>query len=285
MVGAADDDGVSAASLPFTMLMLLAEMAVGSLAMVTVFDLRGQVTKGYVKAGALTAVPLAGFAMWTFLVIPQSSEVAGYRLATDWYRPFGILFAVFLSVGVVHAIFALNEDRQRAIQAGVVASVVGAVSMVALALLVAPPAWTPALVVLSVLASTAVLGGALMAMMWGHWYLTSGRLPKEPMEQMSIVVLIALAAQAVFVIVGSVAPPAEVPLSDSLGISLVENPAYWLRVLVGLIFPIGVTWLAFRAARIRGMMSATGLLYIALGAVLAGEVLARGLLFSTGQAV
>ena len=30
-------------------------------------------------------------------------------------------------------------------------------------------------------------------------------------------------------------------------------------------------------------MSATGLLYIALGALLAGEVLARGLLFSTGQ--
>jgi hypothetical protein len=32
-------------------------------------------------------------------------------------------------------------------------------------------------------------------------------------------------------------------------------------------------------------MSATGLLYIALGALLAGEVLARGLLFSTGRAV
>ena len=75
------------------------------------------------------------------------------------------------------------------------------------------------------------------------------------------------------------------PLSDGIGVSLGENPAFWLRVGVGLLFPIGVTWLAFRAAQIRGMMSATGLLYIALGAVLAGEVLARGLLFSTGHAV
>jgi hypothetical protein len=91
--------------------------------------------------------------------------------------------------------------------------------------------------------------------------------------------------QTVLVLIGTFAPAQEVPLSDGLGVSLGANPAFWLRVGVGLLFPIAVTWLAFRAAQIRGMMSATGLLYIALGAVLAGEVLARGLLFSTGHAV
>ena len=75
------------------------------------------------------------------------------------------------------------------------------------------------------------------------------------------------------------------PAADGAGIELLANPAFWLRVGVGLLFPIGVTWLAFKSAQIRGMMSATGLLYIALGAVLAGEVLARGLLFTTGNAV
>ena len=54
---------------------------------------------------------------------------------------------------------------------------------------------------------------------------------------------------------------------------------------VGLVFPLVVTALAWKAATIRGMMSATGLLYIALGLLLAGEVLARGLLFTTGAAV
>ncbi|MDA0815361.1 MAG: hypothetical protein O2924_02150 [Chloroflexi bacterium] len=276
---------MSAASLPYTMLLLLAEMAVGSLVIVTLFDARGQVTKGYVKAGALTIVPLAVFAMWTYLVIPAASDIEGYRLADAWHRPSGILLGIFLAVSVLHMIFALAEDRRRAVQAGTAGSAVGSLAVVALAMLIAPPTWTTLLAVLSVLASTAVLGGALMAMMWGHWYLTSGRLPKEPMEQMALVVLVALVAQSLLVLVGSVAPVREVPLSDGLGVGLVENPAYWLRVVVGLVFPIGVTWLAFQAARIRGMMSATGLLYIALGAVLAGEVLARGLLFSTGQAV
>jgi hypothetical protein len=77
-----------------------------------------------------------------------------------------------------------------------------------------------------------------------------------------------------------------VPLAESaFGVGLGQNPAFWLRVGVGLAFPLAVAFLAWRAARIRGMMSATGLLYIALGAVLAGEVLARGLLFSTGSPV
>jgi hypothetical protein len=125
-----------------------------------------------------------------------------------------------------------------------------------------------------------------MSMMWGHWYLTSGRLPKEPMEQMALLVLAAVAVQAVFVLLGVVAPARQIPLSEgSIGVGLGGNPAFWLRVLVGLVFPAVLAWLAWRTARIRGMMSATGLLYIALGAVLAGEVLARGLLFTTGQAV
>lgn len=276
---------MSAASLPYTVLLLLAELAVGSLAMVVVFDRRGQVTAGYVKASALTLVPLAVFAMWTFLVVSPSADVEGYRLADGWYRPFGALFGAFLAGSIGHMAFALMGERRRSIQVGFVACSFGVVAMVALGLFVAPPTWNPLLAILSVLASTAVLGGALMAMMWGHWYLTSGRLPKEPMEQMSLVVLGALAVQALLVLFGTFLPAREVPLSDGLGVSLGANPAFWLRVGVGLLFPIGVTWLAFRAAQIRGMMSATGLLYVALGAVLAGEVLARGLLFSTGHAV
>lgn len=276
---------MSAASLPYTLLLLLAELAVGSLAMVTVFDARKQVTPGYVKAGALTIVPTAVFAMWTYLAVSPAAEVDGYGLAEGWYRPFGVLFGLFLLASVAHATFSLMEQHRREVVVGAVGSVVGAVAIMALGLYVSPPAWSPVLAVFSVLASAGVLGGSLMAMLWGHWYLTSGRLPKEPMEQMSLVVVAALLVQGVLVLFGAIVSPREVPLSDGLGVELVANPAFWLRVGVGLIFPLGVTWLAFKAAQIRGMMSATGLLYIALGAVLAGEGLARGLMFSTGHVV
>lgn len=276
---------MSAASLPYTVLLLLAEMAVGSLAMVAVFDARRQVTKGYVKAGALTIVPLAVLALWTYLAIGSADQVDGYRLDGTWFRPFGLLFAGFVAASVLHTVLAMLERRPAAVGVAFVGAGIGAASIVALAFLVAPPAWSAAGAVLSLLAGTAVLGASLMAMMWGHWYLTSGRLPKEPMEQMALVVLAALLLQAALVTAGALLPVRETPLSEGFGVGLAQNPAFWLRVVVGLVFPIGVTWLAWRAARIRGMMSATGLLYIALGAVLAGEVLARGLLFSTGAAV
>jgi hypothetical protein len=65
------------------------------------------------------------------------------------------------------------------------------------------------------------------------------------------------------------------------GAHLLQNAAFWLRVGVGLLFPIALAVMAWRSSIERGMMSATGLLYIATGAVLAGEALARGLQLTT----
>ena len=74
--------------------------------------------------------------------------------------------------------------------------------------------------------------------------------------------------------------------SDALlAVSLAENPGFWLRVGIGLIFPIALAYMAYTSSKERSMMSATGLLYIAVGAILAGEALGRGLLFVTGAPV
>ncbi|MGE3856868.1 MAG: hypothetical protein AB7G21_07910 [Dehalococcoidia bacterium] len=276
---------MSAASLPYTVLLLLAELAIGGLAMVTVFDARRQVTAGYVKAGALTVLPLAMLAGWTFLLLARADEVEGYALASRWQWPFGVAFGAFLVATCAHTAAAMLERHRLEVALGAVGSAVGLASLVVLALWLGGPAWSVGGMFLSLVAATAVLGTSLMAMMWGHWYLTSGRLPKEPMEQMSLVVLGAIVLQIVSVGLAIVVAPRAVPLEGGLGLSLVANPAFWLRVAVGLAFPLVVTVLAWKAATIRGMMSATGLLYIALGLLLAGEVLARGLLFTTGAAV
>jgi len=277
---------VNAASLPYTVLLLLIEMAVGGLAVMTVFDARRAVTPGYVKAGALTVFPLAVLALWTWTSLGRADMLDGYAIAARWYRPAGAGIALFAVVSAAHALAALAERHRFAVRLGAAGSAAGVVSLMLLAALLAPPAWSYAGLLLSLLASAMVLGTGLMSMLWGHWYLTSGRLPKEPMEQMALLLVGALAVQVVLVLAGALLPAREVPLSEgALGLPLGRNPAFWLRVGVGLVFPVGVSYLAWRAATIRGMMSATGLLYIALGAILAGEALARGLLFSTGAAV
>ena len=57
----------------------------------------------------------------------------------------------------------------------------------------------------------------------------------------------------------------------------------WLRLLVGLIFPLIVSWAAIQTARSRSMESATGLLYINVGTIAAGTILAAGLYFGAGS--
>jgi hypothetical protein len=277
---------VNASSLPYTVLLLLAELAVGGLAVMTIFDARGAVTRGYIKAGALTVVPLALLAGWTLASISPTDDVGGYSLSEGWFIPARIAVAAFVLLSGAHLVAALREQAALGVRLGIAASIAGVLVLGAVGMMVAPSAWSAWGVVGSIVAAAALLGSALMAMMWGHWYLTSGRLPKEPMEQMSLLVFGAVLVQTVFVLLALLAPAREVPLSESsFGVGLGGNPAFWLRILVGLVFPALLAWLAWRTARIRGMMSATGLLYIALGALLAGEVLARGLLFSTGQAV
>ena len=59
----------------------------------------------------------------------------------------------------------------------------------------------------------------------------------------------------------------------------------WLRLIVGLIFPLIVSWAAVQTARSRSMESATGLLYINIGTIASGTILAAGLYFGAGLLV
>ena len=277
---------MSADSLPYAVLILLAELAAGALAFVVWFDARGMVTRGYVQTGAAIVAPAAALALIVALRLGDAPEIDGYTLRTGalgWTRAALALFAALAGLHLAAA-FAGRDAAARAL--GAAGGAAGAAALAALAALVGGPAWSYAGLLAGMFAAALALGGTLMAMSWGHWYLTNSGLPKEPLERMAQAVLAGLAVQALLVAAAAAAPVRETPLTQgAFGVSLGENPAFWFRVGVGLLFPLALAWLAWRAAAIRGMMSATGLLYIATGAVLAGEVLARGLLFATGAAV
>ncbi len=276
---------MSAASLPYTVLMLLVELAVGSLAVVTLFDGRGMVTRGYVQLGSLLVLPLALLALWSAGALGSDEVIDGYSLQLSWKPWLAAALYALIVLSALHLVAAFVFRGRATVVLGALGSVAGVAVLATLAALVALPTWSYAGMFASMLAAALVLGGALMAMSWGHWYLTNAGLPKEPLEQMTLLVLGALALQLALVLLAAVLPVREVPLSANFDVALGRNPAFWLRVGVGLLFPLLLATLAWRAATIRGMMSATGLLYIALGSVLAGEVLGRGLLFATGAPV
>ncbi|MCC6237368.1 MAG: hypothetical protein IT299_07320 [Dehalococcoidia bacterium] len=276
---------MNVAALPYTLLIMLIELAAGGVAVSTYFDARRMVTRGYVQTGALVNLPLALAGLTIVLTVPATSDVDGYALASGWLLPLRASLLALVASLAAHLVASFALGAGPRVFAGALASASGVASLVCLGGLVSAPTWSLAGSLASLVVGGAVLGGALMAMSWGHWYLTNSGLPKEPLEQMSLLVLGAVIVSGVLTMLGAAMPPRVEPVASSVTVALVANPAFWLRVGVGLVFPVVLATLAWKAAAVRGMMSATGLLYVALGCVLAGELMARGLLFTTGLLV
>ena len=119
------------------------------------------------------------------------------------------------------------------------------------------------------------LGGADGAMLLGHWYLATPKLSPGPLRRASLTVVAAIALQIALVGIvwlrGDLTGTWETALSVALG----------LRIGVGLLMTLIVAAAAWWTAGMN-TQSSTGLLYVALGCVFAGEVSARVIFFLTG---
>jgi hypothetical protein len=141
------------------------------------------------------------------------------------------------------------------------------------------------LLVIELATLSIALGGVWASMVLGHWYLVTPKLPEAPLVRFSRWLLLGLLLQlGLFVVwIGVGAGPAGSPAFAALA-----GPwalFVWLRLLVGLIFPAIVSWAAIQTAKTRSMESATGLLYINVGTIAAGTILAAGLYFGAGLLV
>lgn len=278
--------GVNVAALPYTLLLILVELAVGSLWITVASDLRGGVTRGFVMTMAFCVVVTAGLAYWTALGINVGSDVDGYKLDGDWFGPAkrALLAVIVASVVYMFSVFMGWDPIGRL--AGIAGSVAGIVAITAFAAMLAPPTWGYPGALIALLGGTLALGAVSVSMVWGHWYLTEGSLPAWPLRDLAWVLIGALVFQTIVVLLNMLAPVRIAPTPSSpVDVGIFENPAFYLRVGVGIVFPIILAVLSLRTLPLRAMQSATGLLYICMGAVFAGEVLAKGLMFLTGKPV
>lgn len=277
---------VNVEALPYTLLLILAELAIGSLWVTVASDLRGGVTRGFVMTMALCIAITAGLAYWSASSLNIGPTVDGYRVDDSWFAPArrGILIVLITSVVYMFAVFMGWDPVGRL--AGIAGAIAGAVVVVCFAGMLAPPTWGYPGSLLALAAGTLAMGAVSVSMVWGHWYLTEGSLPAWPLRDLAWILIAALAFQTVIVAVNLVVPVRSVPTpSNPVNVSLFANPMLYLRLAVGIVFPVVLAVLSLRTAQIRAMQSATGLLYICMGAVFAGEVLGKGLMFLTGRPV
>ena len=272
-----------AENLAFINWTVLTGLAVGSFAAVALGRLGTNATRGYLGFMAFCAGLLAVLAVMSDGALPATMTGVGIVLDPAWDGPRRAALWILAACAGAFVVALARDRRAPGIAiAGVAAG--------AAALLFGALAWGGGLVgslllfvQLALLAAST--GGVLAAMILGHWYLVTPKLAEAPLVLFARILAWIVAAQLVagiaWLLVG--AGPAGTPglaaLTGSWALFV------WLRLIVGIVFPLIVSWAAIQTARTRSMESATGLLYINVGTIAAGTILAAGLYFGAGLLV
>lgn len=267
---------------------VLTGLAVGTFAVVLVGRFRTGATRGYLAFSSLCAAGFGFLAWLADTALPASTGgapiTAGSPITPDpgFDPPRQLALAAFALLALAYTVVLARGGRAPVLAGLTIAAGGGAILLGSLGWGGGIPSAIPLLVQLSVLALAT--GGVFATMILGHWYLVTPKLPEAPLVLLARLLFAVVALQvALFVAwmatgVGSGARPFE-PLVGPWAFFV------WLRLLVGLVFPLVVSWAAIQTARTRSMESATGLLYIDVGAIAAGTIVAAGLYFGAGLLV
>ncbi len=272
-----------AESLAFINWTVLTALAVGTFAAVAAGRFRTDATKGYLAFASFSAGVFALLASLADGGLPTLSTDLAARADPAWDVTRRGALLLLAATSIVYGVSLLRGRRAPFLAA--IGLVGGTLALAAGAL-----SWggggLDSLLLFVELATIAIaLGGVWASMVLGHWYLVTPKLPEAPLVRFAQWLLLGLLVQlglfVLWIAVG--AGPEGVPAFAAL-----VGPwalFVWLRLLVGLVFPLIVSWAAIQTARTRSMESATGLLYINVGTIAAGTILAAGLYFGAGLLV
>ena len=271
-------------NLAFVNWTLLTGLALGTYAAVVMLARRTTATPGYLRFATICALGFGVLAWISDGALPASLVDSPVIVDPAWDAPRRaalFLFSALVAVGLVAGRFG-----PRATTAVGWAALVAAAATLVFGALAWGGSGLGAVALLAQLAVvSAAIGGVFAAMILGHWYLVTPKLPESPLILLARVLLAVVGVQVIlfWVWIATGAGPADVaPFSSLTGPWALF---VWLRLIVGLIFPLIVCWASVQTARTRSMESATGLLYINVGSIAAGTILAAGLYFGAGLLV
>jgi hypothetical protein len=263
---------------------VLAGLALGSYAAVVLLRRRSAPTRGYLRFVTACAIGFGVLAWLSDGALPGSLGTSPVVPDPTFDAPRRAALAGFVILAVVA--FAIRGRSSAAADGAAWAALAAG----ALTVLFGALGWGDgpigaAALLLQLAVLFAATGGVFAAMVLGHWYLVTPKLPEAPLILLARALLIVVAIQVGLFVAWTAlgAGPADAPPFSAL---TGEWALFvWLRLIVGLIFPLVVSWAAVQTARTRSMESATGLLYINVGTIAAGTILAAGLYFGAGLLV
>jgi hypothetical protein len=266
---------VALATLPLVLCVLMVELAVGGAFLMWYLDRTEDAPTGFLKLTAFVDAGAIAFAGVLIPALPKDPRTGLDPSALSAFAQVLVVVIVLLVAQLVTSFLPWKSAREAV---GIVAVLAGILDLVLAA--IARPSQSPfdvfALVALPL--GALALGGADAAMLLGHWYLVTPKLSSGPLQKAALVLVGAVGLQIGLVAVAIARGEL------TLNMDLAYVVAAGLRIGVGLFMTLFVALAAWWTARMNTQAS-TGLLYVGLGCVLAGEVSARVLFFLTGAAV
>lgn len=259
---------------------LLVGLALGSFLLAWGLRQTTDATTGFVGTTALIAAVLAALGWGTDSGLPSPDQLA-ITAAPDWDGPRSLALGAFVILSGWAGIATLRGGRAR--WSGLAAVVAGTLTV-----LIGAIGWSggvlDGLPLFVQLMSLSIVGGwSLAGVILAHWYLVTPRISEQPLVLTTRLLTVAISIQLllflVWLAVGSPSGPPFAALTGSQALFV------WLRLIVGILFPLLLSWMAWKTAITRSMESATGLLYIELALVLASTIVGAGLAFSVGLLV
>jgi hypothetical protein len=266
-------------AVPLGFALFLLQLAVGGIVVTAVMDWDGEVGDGFLFLNSVFLAVFGGAGLWLRSALPVE-RLLDHPVDAARLQGEAVAWGVFVVLAVAFAVLLRLGRRGAARGAGTLASVAGVGALAAGAADYTPPGGSFPLLLASLLAGALALGTVWSGMMLGHWYLVTPRLATRPLLRLTAALAAVLVFQGLLLAAQTLGGQAESLLGAPLGALL-----FWLRVGVGVLFPLALCYPVWRTARVRSMMSATGLLYIALGTVLAGQIIAGALFFLSGTPV
>jgi hypothetical protein len=269
-------------TLPLVLAVVLVELAVGGTFVTWFLERRGQAPGGFLKLVAAVDAVAAAAALGLAPALPRGDAAARVLLDAGALSSLGQALALVAALMAAQVVFAFTPWSGMRSAGAVLAIAAGLLALGVAA--VARPNPTPSDVFALSLGLAAAplgalaLGGLDAAMLLGHWYLVTPKLSTAPLRSASLIVVAAVALQVVLVL----ATVMRGDLSGTTQTGLVV--AIGIRIGVGLLMTLAVALAAWWTAPMN-TQSSTGLLYVGLGAALAGEISARVVFFLTGAAL
>ena len=271
-------------NLAFVNWTLLTGLALGTYAAVVLLRRRTTATPGYLRFTTICALMFGALAWISDGALPTSLADLPVVVDPVWDAPRRA--ALLLFTGLVALGLVLGRAGPPAVRVIEWAALIAATATLIFGALAWGDGSLGALALLVQLAVvSAAIGGVFAAMILGHWYLVTPKLPEAPLILLARVLLAVVIVQVVLFWgwIATGAGPADVaPFSSLTGPWALF---VWLRLIIGLVFPLIVCWASVQTARTRSMELATGLLYINVGSIAAGTILAAGLYFGAGLLV